>query len=87
MLTVDKTYKMTFPTSVTMVAKLHQHVQYPATGMPSDYIWEYVDGDRSLVDSAKASPVIPDNMFPLPQSLFDRGLIKVEEMDDEHSGI
>ena len=71
-----KKYRMVFPVGSEVIAILDRIETYPASGMPNDFIFQYVSGDDGL---AKASR-LPSGMFPLPGLLLPL-LSSLEEVE------
>lgn len=63
--TPGTTYKMTFPNGDVTTTVFNQLVKYPSTGMPDDFLFEYICGDDRL---SKSSPLSPH--FVLPATLL-----------------
>jgi len=70
-----KTYKVVYPNNMFTVAKLVEVKNYPATGMPSDYMFWYLSGEEGL---AKLSATYP--IFPLPEVILPQ--IRFVEVED-----
>lgn len=74
-LKVGKSYEMTSSKGVLKV-RLKEVLSYPATGMPDDFKFELISGDRTLVE---ASGFKSENCFPLPGGLIH--LIPMKDVD------
>ena len=64
-MTEGKSYKITNAHDVVFKAKLLNIVEYGATGMPSDYIFEPLDGEKAPIS------IDDSGTFPLPQMVID----------------
>ena len=71
-MTINKTYKITFPNDKSCVAKYVEEMTYPSSGMPPDYIFEGISGTYPTHETMHPR-------FPLPAFLISQ--TKFEEID------
>ncbi len=74
-----------FPAGQSTIARFVEIETYPASGMPSDAVFDYISGDESLSKSSNLSP-----LFPFPEGLLSRILyveLPREDYPNPHPGI
>ena len=77
-LKIGNSYKFVFPNGVETTIRFMQIATYPATGMPPDYIFEYLSGDDALARNSG----IPGMFFYLTPDLLNYiEITKVGEND------
>ena len=65
-----KIYKMGMHQGIATV-KLHKVQTYPATGMPADLIFEYVEGSIKPLTHPRAKEIFGhEDRFPLPETMI-----------------
>ena len=64
---VGKRYKIEFPSGKQLNVKVKEIIDYPASGMPSDYVLEPDKGQEEIMDNSSIYP-----LFPLPESLLNQ---------------